>query len=291
MRERTLLFGDAKSLVGVITEPEPKDAVPARPAFILLNAGLLHRVGPNRVHVRLARRLAEAGFCVMRFDYSGIGDSRSRADSAPFARSALAETRQCMDLLGTSRGFGGFLLAGICSGADSALSVAAQDERAIGVALIEPYALPAPAFPLYQYRRKLLDPRSWWRLLRGRSEVLGSLRAHQAEQAVPAVAASSSAASEPPPDPDSIVPSRREFVRRVRGLADRGAGICFVYSSESPAYFNYLTLLRREMRGPLAKRRVHLQVLKQTDHIFTPLVVQDVLVQTIRDWALTFAGQ
>jgi hypothetical protein len=193
-----------------------------------------------------------------------------------------------MDLLQkTSRGFGGFLLAGICSGADNALNAAAQDERVVGVALIEPYSIPGLGFLLYQYRRKILDPRSWWRLLRGRSEVLGSLREHQAEEAAPVAAASSSApaVAEPAPDPDSIVPSRREFVRRVRGLVDRGAGICFVYSSESPAYFNYLSLLRRDMRRPRAAGRVRLQVLKQTDHVFTPLAVQEVLVHTIRDWA------
>jgi len=162
----------------------------------------------------------------------------------------------------------------------------------VGVALIEPYAIPAPAFLLYQYRRKILDPRSWWRLLRGRSEVLGSLREQRAEADVPVPGASTAApaTAEPAPDPDSIVPSRREFVRRVRGLVDRGAGICFVYSSESPAYFNYLSLLRRELLRPLAAGRVRLQVLKQTDHVFTPLAVQEVLVQTIRDWALTFGA-
>ena len=290
LRERTLLFGDAKSLVGIITEPAPSDEVQARPAVILLNSGILHRVGPNRLHVRLARRLAEAGFPVMRFDYSGIGDSRPRTDSAPFARSALAETRECMDLLAASRGVRKFLLAGICSGADSALSAGAQDDRVTGVALIEPYAIPGPAFPLYQYRRQILDPRSWWRLLRGRSEILGSLRAHPAEPAPSDPPAAASAALEPTPDFDSIVPSRGEFVRRVKGLVERGAGVCFVYSSESPAYFNYLVLLRREMRRPRAKGRVRVQVLKQTDHVFTPLAVQDVLVETVRDWALTIGS-
>ena len=317
VKERTLLFGDAKSLVGIITEPAPSDADPRRPAVVLLNAGILHRVGPNRVHVRLARKLAEAGFLVMRFDYSGIGDSRPRADTKAFARSALAETRQCMDLLQKMpRASGRFLLAGICSGADNALSAATQDDRVVGVALIEPHSIPAPGFVLYQYRRKLLDPRSWWRLLRGRSELLGSLREQRAEEAGPAASASpaaaaapapvatpaasaapgapvappSSAAPEPAPDPDSIMPSRQEFVRQVRGLVDRGAGICFVYSSESPAYFNYLSLLRRELRRPRAAGRVRVQVLKQTDHVFTPLAVQDALVQTIRGWALSIGG-
>ena len=303
MKERTLLFGDAKSLVGIITEPA--QSVPARPAVILLNAGILHRVGPNRVHVRLARKLAEAGFLVMRFDYSGIGDSRPRTDTTAFARSALAETRQCMDLLQKMpRGSGGFLLAGICSGADNALSAATQDNRVLGVALIEPHSIPAPGFLLYQYRRKLLDPRSWWRLLRGRSELLGGLREQRAEEggpvaspspAAPAPAApavlAAPAAPDPAPDPDSIMPSRQEFVRQVRGLVDRGAGICFVYSSESPAYFNYLSLLRRELRRPRAAGRVRVQVLKQTDHVFTPLAVQEVLLRTIRDWAVTIAAQ
>jgi hypothetical protein len=71
----------------------------------------------------------------------------------------------------------------------------------------------------------------------------------------------------------------------------RGAALCFVYSSESPAYFNYLSLLRRELRRSRVAGRVRVQVLKQTDHVFTPLAVQDVLVQTIRGWALTFGAE
>ena len=42
MKERTLLFGDAKSLVGIITEPS--QSIPGRPAVILLNAGILHNL-------------------------------------------------------------------------------------------------------------------------------------------------------------------------------------------------------------------------------------------------------
>ena len=76
MTEQVLLFGTNRCLVGMLTEPE-KSQVPADlPAFILFNAGLLHRVGPNRLHVTLARRLARRGFPVLRFDFSGIGDSR-----------------------------------------------------------------------------------------------------------------------------------------------------------------------------------------------------------------------
>src|SRR5262249_60034136 len=102
-----------------------------------------------------------------------------------------------MDVLAASRGARRFLLAGICSGADSALSAAAQDERVAGAALIEPYAIPGPAFPLYQYRRRILDPRSWWRLLRGRSEILEGLRAHRAEPPAPRAPAAAAAGPAP----------------------------------------------------------------------------------------------
>jgi hypothetical protein len=76
----------------------------------------------------------------------------------------------------------------------------------------------------------------------------------------------------------------------VKGVVERGAGVCFVYSSESPAYFNYLTLLRRETRRARAQGRVRVHVLERTDHVFTPLAIQDVLVRAVRDWSLGFAG-
>jgi len=57
MREHALLFGDAQGLVGVITDP-PGPAGPSRPGVILLNAGVIHRVGPSRLYVNLARALA-----------------------------------------------------------------------------------------------------------------------------------------------------------------------------------------------------------------------------------------
>lgn len=286
MKERALLFGERKSLVGVITEPATPSP-PERPAILFLNAGVVHRVGPNRLHVRLARELARHGFLSMRFDFSGLGDSRPRADPTPFAQAAVAETRQGMDVLASSRGAHSFLLVGICSGADNALRAAGHDDRVAGAVLIEPYTIPAPGFLLYQYRRKILDPRSWWRLLRGRSEVLGTLRERRAEGAAPAT---TPAPAVPAREPalDSIVPSREEFVRQVRTLVDRGAGLCFVYSSESPAYFNYLSLLRRELGPARAAGRVRLRVLKRTDHTFTPLAVQEDLMKTVCDWALSF---
>ncbi|HEY5972738.1 MAG TPA: hypothetical protein VIT22_12400, partial [Pseudoxanthomonas sp.] len=58
---------------------------------VLLNAGLIHRVGPFRLYVRLARELAESGFDVLRFDLPGIGDGQpgSHASNDSFIAEAL----------------------------------------------------------------------------------------------------------------------------------------------------------------------------------------------------------
>ena len=292
MKERALLFGEAKSLTGVITEPaSPPDL--ARPAVVFLDAGVLHHVGPNRVHVRLARELAREGFLCMRFDFSGLGDSRPRRDAVPFAESVVAETRQAMDVL-AGRGARSFLLFGICSGADAALRVALSDPRVAGAALVEPYLVAGPGYLLYAYRRKLLNPLSWLRLLRGRSELWAALAARRAPPGEPATqpdgpegAAPASAADEVP----LILPSRPEIARQVRSLADRGVGLCFVYAREGPAYHNWLVLLRREVRGALARGTARVVAIAQTDHVFTPRAAQDRLVAAVRDWARDMAGR
>jgi len=284
MRERALLFGEKKSLVGVVTAPSSPPS-PARPAILFLNAGVLHRVGPNRVHVRLARELTREGFVCLRFDFSGLGDSRPRADAISFAQAAVSETSEAMDLLASSHGVRTFLLVGMCSGADNALRVGARDSRVVGAALIEPYSMPAAGFLVYSYREKLLNPLSWWRLLRGRSEILGALKPR-----------SKPSTAEPPaapaaPDAESLVPTREELVRQVGTLLDRRAPLCFVYSAGSPAYFNYLSILRRDVRGALRDGRARLHVLKRTDHVFTPLAAQDSLAAAVREWAVAAAGR
>jgi len=133
MSEEVLLFGRTRALVGIITDPPHAARRKPLPAVILVNAGLVHRVGPNRLYVKLARSLAALGCVVLRFDLSGIGDSTVRDDHLPFDKSAVSETREAMDALSTARGVEYFLLSGLCSGALIALTTAYGDPRVVGV--------------------------------------------------------------------------------------------------------------------------------------------------------------
>src|SRR6187431_235824 len=115
MKEEVVLLGLNQSLVAVITEPEQKPK-PDLPAVVLFNAGLTHRIGPNRIYVKLARHLTDMGMVVLRFDLSGVGDSSVRTDTASVEAGVIDDARQVMDYLERTRGTKKFFLMGHCGG-------------------------------------------------------------------------------------------------------------------------------------------------------------------------------
>jgi hypothetical protein len=79
LTEEPLQFGEGGRLFGILTLPSmPPRNAQELPVFVFLSAGLLHRVGPYRLHVRLVRALAQMGFSSLRVDLAGTGDSPPR---------------------------------------------------------------------------------------------------------------------------------------------------------------------------------------------------------------------
>jgi pimeloyl-ACP methyl ester carboxylesterase len=174
--ERPMIFGEARTLTGIVTEPA---AAAAGVAFVLLNAGVVHRVGPNRIHVTAARRLAARGFHAVRFDLSGLGDSGSRRDSVPFDQASVLEAREVMNAIERQYGVSRFVTLGLCSGAVVAFRTAVADDRVLGSVLINPQGFVQSeewnayvvnkALARKYWREKLLSARSWRQALTGRS--------------------------------------------------------------------------------------------------------------------------
>lgn len=293
MTEKALLFGESKTLVGVVTDPPPaSNGGGPRGGVVFLNAGIVHRVGPNRLHVKLARELAEAGFVAMRFDFSGIGDSEPRRDGRPFIQSSLEEVKDALDYLASSRGIDRFVLVGLCSGADNALRVAARDRRVVGAVLIEGHAVPTTAYLRHLYRKKLLRPGSWLRLLSGRSElwqdVLRILKrsAAEKEKKMEGKGSDKMAGAEARPEEDSVslVPSKSEIVSSLEAMGRRGTRALLVYSQGSPSHYFYQTTVRRPV-GPLRRTgAVTTHLIRGTDHIFTHRGSQADLLTTVCEW-------
>ncbi len=281
MKEKTVLIGESKNLVGVVTNPLPEFEVQDRPAIILLNSGFLHRVGPNRVYVKLARKLAEDGFAVLRFDLSGIGDSRVPSDGQSFDESArvIKDVRDAMDYLSETRGTDKFILIGLCSGGSNAFRAACHDKRVIGINLIEGFAFPSSGYFASSYSSSFLSLKSWWRLLTGKSEVWGLIRGllkfHTSKQTRQLTE-------------NLHVPSKESLLTELHELLNRKVNLYFICTETGAAYYNYKEIFEKEVeRLPLNERPL-LEIVKDTDHLFTLLQHQEMLVNLVRNWAGDF---
>jgi len=143
------------SLFGLLTRP---DAGPVRgPILVLLNAGLIPRMGPFRLHVTLARQMAAKGNATFRFDLPGIGDTM--LDSP---MTSLPAVTMALDAIERHVGATRFVIAGLCRGADLAWKVALHDPRVTGVLQIDGLARTGLWFQLAQIRHRLGWPSGQW---------------------------------------------------------------------------------------------------------------------------------
>lgn len=283
MKEHALFLGKTQPVVGVVTEPS---ASKSGVGIILSNSGVIHRVGPSRAYVKIARRLASIGFVAARIDHRGLGDSPARTDTVPFMEAALQEVVEVMDDMGERWGVRRFLVGGICLGAELAFRAAKIDDRIAGVLLIngvgyeedtewKTYA--ATQLHARDYvRRASLNGNSWRRALTGKINYrrLTSVLWRYGKSVVrPSKAVS-------------------EVVERLSlefsTLAQGGVGTLWVHSSDDATIE-----FRRLVFGDVEKRtgstqRLRSVVIPEADHTFTLLASQEQLVQTIEEWALPF---
>lgn len=168
-RESVVQFGSGSHLTGILTEPGARASLPlgegvsdARaPMVILLNAGIVHRVGPFRLHVNIARTLAQHGLASLRLDLSGLGDSRPRTGKLTKDERVRLDVDQAMEYL-KSRGLSDrFVLFGLCSGAYHAHQIAIADTRVVGAVFLDGIVFRTLGYFFRHQVLRLLRPRFW----------------------------------------------------------------------------------------------------------------------------------
>jgi hypothetical protein len=277
VKEKAVLLGKTKNLVGVVTEPSKIGSGKNRPAIIFLNAGLIHRVGPNRIYVQIARRLAASGFFALRLDLAGIGDSGNRTDNLSLKDGVISDVKDAMDFLSVKEGIHQFILVGICSGADNSLRVAQRDARVIGAVPIEAYYFATPAYHWYFYRRRLLKLKSWRRLVTMKSDFWRILKRYKIrEKNSPTVSGLSKQIGL-----EASRPFKAEIVSEIQHLLNRGVSLYLVYCVDSPSYYNHYLQLRHKAAS---WEKFSVGLFPDTDHTFTLLANQQSLVNAIHDW-------
>jgi pimeloyl-ACP methyl ester carboxylesterase len=164
IREQAILIGPDRSLVGVLTPPDP-GATPRDVTIVILNSGIIHRVGANRIHVEIARDLSAAGFRVLRFDLSGIGDSPSSDANGSLLESALKDIGVAVDhAVGSD---GRVVLLGLCSGAFHAVAYASSDPRVVGLVLLDLWIPRTRQYHLRKTWMRAKNRDAWQRLFNG----------------------------------------------------------------------------------------------------------------------------
>lgn len=281
MIERAVNISGQPSLVSIVSEPADKTTA-ARPGFIMLNAGLIHRVGPNRLHVRLGRALAAAGFVAMRIDLSGRGDSQPRRDSLSFRSSGVVETQAAMHYLETSRGIRRFVLFGICSGATTAGDVAYLDPRVAGAVIVEGPSFATTRYYVRYYMKRVLRLETWHNTLRGTNAIGRRMRRLLGvKAAAPAVDSMVEVGAAPAPKPPALAAALQE-------MADRAVEQLAIYSGSTKEY-NYEGQLREAFPSVDFRGRLEEAYFPEADHTFTRLAHQQQLIDRVLTWMERFA--
>ena len=280
VRDEVLALGPDGRLVGIVSHPSGGHSLARAatilpgtpdPGLILLNAGVLHRVGPHRLHVVLARRVASAGITALRLDLGGIGDSTAASDAASFRDSAVADTRAAMTGLTDMLGIPRFVLFGICAGADNAIATALVDERVAGIVLVDPPTYATPLGRLRDLRARVAKYGSPGEVLRrGLATAERALR-----RAIERLGRRTDAA----PSGGRELPPVATYRAQLTALVDRGVRILAIFSGIHGPRYNHtdqLFELCPELRGRLD--RVYYP---DANHTFTELAAQAELIDAV----------
>ena len=253
---------------------------------ILLNAGVVHHVGPNRLYVTLARRLARSGFTVLRFDHSGVGDSPPREDDLPFDESSILEVKDAMHWLAAERRCTAFVLVGLCSGTLTAFRVAQMDSRVSGLVLLtallqDPSTVAPEVVAEAADRRvarsyvtiKALHGGTWLKVLTGRANYRHAFRTVRRLLL----------RSKQPPH-DAARTGTAGVIDAIQGILKRRVAVLFIFAEPTTVLEYFRMTITPYMASLRRHGDIDVIVLAGADHTFTELRHQSRVVDLMAGW-------
>jgi alpha-beta hydrolase superfamily lysophospholipase len=292
--ESALRYGDDANLFGVLSEPSRTQS---DLAIIIANTGANTRVGPNRLGVTLARRLALRGHAVLRLDLAGIGDSAPQPgmnENELYAERSVTDLRASVDVL-EAHGYRRFVAMGLCAGAYMSFRAGVVDDRIEAMILMNPAALEwEPGRKVERvdgrvgtgsirstryYKSRALRLDTWRRIARGDVDTRAIALALSTRLRDRATTSIKRAA---------LVAGRGHWVmtdlaRDFASLAQRDVRVLMLLSSEEPM-IDELDRHIGSMMGWLEKRGLSLEVIDNTDHVFAPVWSQDRALEIVTEF-------
>lgn len=291
LTETACRFGEDGQLFGIHCRPQGRERIPT---IVLFNSGVVHRVGPNRLYVELARNFAAIGFASFRCDIEGIGDSVLRGpgrENHPYPETAGRDARSALYFLVERFGAQGFVLMGLCSGAYTSFCMGVSDSSVpiSELVLINPLtflwkegdSLDTQHFrTVAHYKGTIRRLDSWKKLLRGDVNVvhLGSvLFAYLRTQFSSYLNTFA----------ERWVPSAGPLLsRQLARLFEQGRKVSLFVASGDPGYDMLTAEARHTIRKALARGDLEVQIIDDADHTFSSEDARLRLVTAARDHLL-----
>lgn len=275
MTEEPMQFGAGGRLFGILTMPdEPSQTAADLPVFVFLSSGLLHRIGPRRLYVRLARALAQLGFCSLRVDLAGRGDS-SPSPRLADEQSTVDDYEEIVSVLESRLGPVRLVIGGLCSAADDALRLAPDNPRVVGLLLLDPVCDRDRGFRLRHLVRKyttLAQYVLWFKRKLARLPVRGQRRAE--------------------PDIDRLAIRNYPTPAAMRAAFDcireRQGRVLSVFTSYATGYLNQAGQLGRVLRVDGFHQFCTELFWPGAEHSFTLELHRARLIEEVKAWATSW---
>jgi hypothetical protein len=286
LTEEPLQFGDGGRLFGILTLPSVlSHKGPELPVFVFLNAGLLHRVGPLRLHVRLARELSRMGFSSLRVDLAGSGDSPRRPGLA-YPQSVAADFGEISGVLESRLGRLPLVLAGLCSGAHNAVRLAPEEPRVVGMVLLDPICFPDAGFRARAVVMEYTNPARYIVWLKHRFEALTNPRGGKQEENDSV----GMLTPEDNPTPELLraawgVPTLELLRAAFQSIREREGRVLSVFTENALEYYNQLGQMERVLGVDGYQQFCTELFWPQAGHTFGLELHRRRLIEAIKTWA------
>jgi Serine aminopeptidase, S33 len=284
--EEPLQFGHGGRLFGILTLASKQHcAAPELPVFVFLNAGMLHRVGPYRLHVRLARDLSRMGFNSVRVDLADTGDS-PRRPGLTYSQSVAADFSEITEVLESRLGRSPLILAGLCSGAHNAVRLAPEHAPIVGMVLLDPICFRDEGFATRAVVQKYMNSARWAAWFRRPFRALTISRGR--EQVRNDSVGSWISADKPSKDELRAawgVPSLEQLRAAFQSIRERQGRVLSVFTGTALDYYNQAGQLGRVLGIEGYQQFCTEMFWPQAEHTFTLELHRRRLIDTIKIWA------
>lgn len=286
-QEEIIVFGEEENLIGIYNSGlEQKSDT----AVIFLNAGIIHRVGPNQLYSKLSDQINSLNISTFRFDFSGIGDSSfSESDFSP-QESYFKSVLEAVEYLSVYKEISRFILIGLCSGADVSLKVALHSDKITGICFINGEYFNVNGIAnlysivnrkiIFRYNLKnILNLKRWIKLI-FRKKVFKISKLKEIWRFLSDkknnIASDNIQSISTPEVIDHIYSSWLKIIERRLSI--------FQVYSEGSIGLDLYRIIFGNKKKKISAKNLNIMVIKNTDHIFTPKWSQNLLTKSVCNW-------